>query len=779
MPISGIYDPFSPPPIPNEPIGSPKKTNNSIPPSHLKEQRAPPISLKKRQVITTDKELEHNLEALLKKYEIEIGDKIFRLERGSEPQEPPSAVPSHKRSKQINFLKNLFPEQILQNPYIKGRFNLGHIKIALGEALIRASDSGLKFLTIFYKGKIIEEAHGIMREIKSLYKNNQEMIPLEIREWETHLKKEGSLIQADYIKFGFKVVEKGTSLSHGILKFVPLTGFFERWSPSILTNLGNIGTILGFVLAGLELKETVHISNSYTAWVDKFKIWREKTGLGGVIKSLKKGEGLTRPVSVRDFIKSISRSDKTYTQHEFHTLIKETNGIEQIRLVLKKIDVHLDASIHTKEQFLALMDKHPDFRNKVVDQYILYQEITHTLNHIIETSQSLVEKREALAEKKALQLSPEFEKLKPELFKLNRTRFEIAFENLFEDLANPKVDVKRIRTLLLDKGLALQGETKKEIHDHLMKIKDNPLEYSLMYKKWFSVQSKSDLFKPYIDFQETLEITTKNALKEIVSQKHTLEGKFNKFKLTISSTLFALVTATLIVTAVVGILALVSNPFGAAALLLIALTVAVNVFNWGSMAAGYYMSKKYRPSGIVFFEALSLKYKETYAQIKQYQLLSKQKKLVEMAKLISQMIPESRNKEYPKALKDYKQLELELKHSFTEAEKWNQKIISIENKLADRAWGDFIKVAGLPSSKEDLQLFDTLQAFQEAFNKSNFSLFDKNTKQFFEEQLGINLDRMQVEMKKNPDALTYALKHFINLDETRFHHFIKHQELYK
>lgn len=725
--------------------------------------------------LSAGQDVEQELQTLLSKYEIEIGNTIFKLEKESQSLMPKSheGPPSSKRHKQIKFLKTVLPEHILQNPAIKGRFDEGFVQIGLGDALIRASDSGLKCLALIYKSKILSQANQILQKVKSLYKNNKDLIPPEIREWEINLREEEKNLKIDFIKFGFKTAERGSSTAYNLLQFVPLTGIIKPQSAAAISNVSGAVSILGFVLAAINLKESVSASKTFNAWVEKFRVWQGATELHGAIQQLPKGEKPYRPLSVSKILRNISGPSKTF-QAQFKKMIAEAAGIEQIRSVLYEIDVHLDPSINTKQQFLTLMEHHPSLKRKIMSQYIGYREAIAKLDKIIATSKNLIEKREAIAEKKVLLLKPKFEEKKTELLKMNRSRFDKAFDQLLTNTSNPNIELKRIRSQLRELGLEINADNKDDIKARLISMKNNPQDLNNNYSKWFSIQSKETLLRPYVDHQETLEITTKNALKGIVNRKHEIEGLFVKFKLVAAKLLFAFVTLSLIS----GAIALALTPAGPVVYFTMAITIGLYASGFGSMAIGYRMSKKYRSSGAGLFESLSLKFQSLYASIKEYQLLSKQRKLVEMAKNISQLVPQSRSKEYQQSIKNYKKAEEELLENFQQVEEWQRKVKTLENKLADRAWDDFVKHAQL-SSKKDPTEFDTIRALKEALEKCDFSLFSPETTHFFEEQLGIDLTKMKKEMQKDPDALTRGLKHFINLDETRMNYFIKHQQAHQ
>ena len=144
------------------------------------------------------------------------------------------------------------------------------------------------------------------------------------------------------------------------------------------------------------------------------------------------------------------------------------------------------------------------------------------MNHVIQTSKDLLTKRQGIAEKKLLFLKPHFQTLKPKIQELKQASFK----------------------------------------------QNNPAASKKQFQTWFRKQSQDDLLRFYIDHQETIENTTKNALKEMVSKKFEIETRFINFKLTRSSLAFSLATISLTVGCTLAVIGLLTSPVGGAGLIL-------------------------------------------------------------------------------------------------------------------------------------------------------------------------------------------------------------------
>lgn len=358
------------------------------------------------------------------------------------------------------------------------------------------------------------------------------------------------------------------------------------------------------------------------------------------------------------------------------------------------------------------------------EQIIKTADSVDVLDQIIQAAPDLLIKRQAVARKKVLLLLPQFEALKPKIQETNRSIFE-------------KSDNR-------------EGG----------------------FQVWFDSQPREVMLAAYVDHQETLEITTKNALREVILQKHQLEEKFVKFNLVHSGTTMGLSAVCLGLSAGLAILGLCTIEFGGAGALLLALSIVPL-----AVALGFYIAQK-----LLSFSVKSKMTKALFTGLNTKILMNqlargvsnwwhnhKHEHLKEVAKILHSLhisTPEEKRGDpnYQKALLNYEKAKVEFEQSKVSLESWSAKLKELEKIQLENGWQDFVKHAAL-IREESPEAFDSLRAFHLALKECNLELLNDETKYLLETQLGMDLDKLQRQISQDPEAIQTALQQFAAKNE--------------
>lgn len=232
-----------------------------------------------------------------------------------------------------------------------------------------------------------------------------------------------------------------------------------------------------------------------------------------------------------------------------------------------------------------------------------------------------------------------------------------------------------------------------------------------IFTKWVnSKESHIPLLKAYIDHQETLSITSKGAIKQMVDTKHKLEGEFFRFKVLESKALFTSLVVSIALSAVFTILA-ATAVFTAPAALLLAISLSGTGLGFGLMIAGYVLLQKRKPS---LFKAsfagtfTKLKVAKLMHYVRDYQqnarLIKRDKQMEIIDTFIKARSIENNSdplenvpseEEYEKALQLYAESKREFEQYEQKAKYWNKKINKFQERLTAGSWDDFSTYAKL------------------------------------------------------------------------------------
>ena len=128
-----------------------------------------------------------------------------------------------------------------------------------------------------------------------------------------------------------------------------------------------------------------------------------------------------------------------------------------------------------------------------------------------------------------------------------------------------------------------------------MEAKIHQLETEFLQKNWIDNQSQDIVLSTYVDYHSVLDPTLKNSIAQMVSKKHKVEESFLKMKKIFTGTRFTAATIIAGIALALTIIALVSNPIGAAALVITLLTVASALLTAGLYAASYHQAYGQKP----------------------------------------------------------------------------------------------------------------------------------------------------------------------------------------
>ena len=463
-------------------------------------------------------------------------------------------------------------------------------------------------------------------------------------------------------------------------------------------------------------------------------------------------------------------------------------------LELKKTTKEATAFNQWKEDFLTWKNAHAAEWSK-----------------IIKSIESLRDKREKIMKEKLDLLRPQFEKIKGKIEELKEGAFIREMQGiLWGHLQDPNCTPERIKEIVKNWGFdgssaapksaallhaldafensneAMPPVQKEAFIEAFSQWMNDPAEMTEQFQRWFQEQAaekRDDLLTFYALHQEIIELTTKNALKQMVEKKHEIESRFIHFKQASSWIEFSVSALILAVTAALAILALLSFPFGGAAVLLIALSVASSVISFGLFGAGYIQAFVEKPH---VTRLLSLRYKAKLlwtrlgASITQYSQQTKEKKLLEVAKALHQLhlklqSADHNKQDYEKALQSYKMAKQAYEKSQEKAANWAARLKRLENTVQEKSWEDFVKQASLQINDET-SAFDTLRAFQEALNACDLNLLSEETKNLLKIQLGLDLKALQEKMQNDPNAIRETLQEFFVLDAENLVEFITRQQ---
>ncbi|MFI0435440.1 MAG: hypothetical protein ACH350_06925 [Parachlamydiaceae bacterium] len=726
----------------------------------------------------------------------------------------------------VDFLKNILPNPALNK--ILSTKNLQLKKISdLTTNLLACLDIGARGAALLCKINILNQSKELLQECKEhlLNKKNETDDPIKkegdqtsetsianiqkiITEWESQIAAEERGLSNEKADYLLTVSFSGIEFISDALLYIPnemiCRGFsFSKVLPWFLSGVEFIGQ-------ALQLKSVREEGRVLKKWKESYQKWLGEHRPEIVISDNKDMN--------RDIVSSEDLPLHSHQQHQ-DMLFKgiETKGFYYIQKKLKECGVKLPPSLASNESLALYLREHP----KIVKKYTIFQRRLETLNIAIMTSRNLLTKRKSIVEKKVLLFESNFETIKTQIEKKQKETLIKEIKQLFNHITqDPTYQIIDIENVLMKweffnspispKNVSLLSaftelkqskieniEKNDPIDSHqnnflkqLIEWSNDPASVDHQFEVWFKRQNKKNLIRDYIDHQETIEHTIKNSLKQMVEKKHELETHCLKFKSTTTHLHFTASTVSLTASIIFAILGLLTIPFGGAGLILLALSVGSIALSIGLFVAGSLHARKYKAQTtalMTFFFRFKMAWANLRHSIAHYSHQAKEKKQVETAKILYELYQshllntntitgtKSKKEKYRKALTDFHRAKLDLEQSQKKVEGWAKKMRKLESRLNNEEWKDFSQYASLPMS-EDSSDFDTLEAFQSAFESCDLRLLNKETKQLLEVQLGVDLDHLQAQIQKDPQEIKKSLQEFFALSDAKLIYFIRHQQ---
>ncbi len=713
----------------------------------------------------------------------------------------------------LEFLEHVLPHKLLENlPSSSQLEGMGRI-LALSGAFLTALDSGTKGLALLCRSKILRRSEELLQEMQKIEASGDssqeqlETVRQLLKEWETNLFFEKESFAEEKTEFALNTASSILLILSTPLTYIPKEVILEHVKIAAEIGLSGIMSGLELAIGGWELYKSHKESKVFHQWIQAYQSWQKRH-----LPRFKLTEtGMQREETVSSSLVSLPLTQKAHEAALFK-FFNEAKDLSEIRNYLKDFNIKLDSSWQSKEEFLSHLETNFAYRFKLVWSYLHVQRSLEALDVVIHTSQDLLEKRRAISQKKILLLKPHFHTVEAKIKEMKKQLFIQDMQNvLWEQMRSSHGSPSLIKQQLQKWGFyhpqgnkqhqkVLQAlrqfesakspkatlEQKENLIKEFYQWMEHPTAMDEQFQAWYATQSQDTLLQFYVDHQETIENTTKNALKEMVQKKHAIESRFIQFKLNKSRIQFSIATIALVISVTLTILGLVSLPFGGAALILLGISLGSSLISLGFLGAGFYQAYREKPNAT---KTLSPRFqlKMTWAKlrtaIETYAHQSKEKKLLEVAKVLYklQMLKktnEQNEKDYQKALADY----VKAKEAFTESQKkmnkWSKRLKKLEDHLAKKSWQDFARQAALQINSKPAA-FDSLQAFQKAFEACDFRLLNEETKHLLEVQLGLDLEHLQAQVNKDPESIKDTLREFFVLGDTELVSFIKKAHLKK
>lgn len=284
-------------------------------------------------------------------------------------------------------------------------------------------------------------------------------------------------------------------------------------------------------------------------------------------------------------------------------------------------------------------------------------------------------------------------------------------------------------------------------------------------QNWIKHQSLDQVLSMYVEHQAVLNTTIKQSLGEMVQKKHQIEKSFMKMKHLKAGLQFSASTILFSAALALGIIALVTNPVGAAVLILASLSVASSLLTMALISATYYQSHTQKPN----VTAASLKgaYVQLYYYYTRAALASLKEKIGEY---VSATIQEVSQQIFSKKPMIDKRVE-------TESQSWSKQADTLYQELEALTWKDFASKADLKVAEPIGTSFDTLETLQQLLTHCDLEQLSTETKTLLEKYLGINVASLQNDIQKDPLSVKQMLRSFFNMYSDAFAKFVGQQNL--
>lgn len=688
----------------------------------------------------------------------------------------------------VKFLEKVLPTSLLENQALELNLTIFSSVTIITNIFLKALELETKGLAVICKARILNHSRKLLNQLKKELENKikefekappseeassskkvLEDIQKQLKEWELNLDQEDKKITIEKIEVGLVLPATLFGISSIVLQHLPVEhgGFAGK----IGTFFGWVASIFAVALYSLKLVGDVKKFNKMGQWSEAFHKWQ----------------------IANHHIPNVTEEQFA----AFRQLIDQSNTIEEVRANLQPFAITLDPEISSKEELIARFEEDPSYQDKLFSAFMQAQRTFDAAASAVQKSEDLLEKRKAVAQQKMDQLASKFETLEPQIKQIKREQFDEFLNNIQQQITNPEYSPQFIRERLEKWGFTgypsaeaamqfkeiLSDDERNEIFTNFVDWKNNSDAANAHFEAWYKAQTKESLLHSYIDHQETLELITKNTLREIIAKKHAMEFRFFDFQMTASAASFTAALILLAISGALAILGLITTPAAGVGAILIGASVGSAVVGVGMGMAGFIRSYREKPAAFManlnIFNRLHGKiiYARLQTAVRSYFSHAKQKKLAEIAKVLYALRVAKKNEndpDYAKALKAYKEAKLDFEKSQEKIAEWSSRMQKLHERYAEIQWKDLARQAGLQVNK-DPEAFDSLQRLNEALQQCDLSLLSEETKSLLAVQLGINLKALDHQMKSDPEAFKKLLQSFVALEESWLIHFIEIQ----
>ena len=351
------------------------------------------------------------------------------------------------------------------------------------------------------------------------------------------------------------------------------------------------------------------------------------------------------------------------------------------------------------------------------------------------------------------------------------------------------IAAKKISTILFDYE-NYESKIKARAQIYYDSI-ENKKEGFPLFQGWFNAQPKENLVKIYVDHQSVIEQSVKDSLKFVVETKHHIEKGFSKLNLISAglATTMALVSLALTTVLIAGV---VTAPLGIGLLVLIS-SVGPSALFLGivftDIAYNLY-KKRLTTKSITYPPRIAIA--EIMVAFRQYRLQSKQKKMMVIAHQIKNLNEATQTSQTTASTKKtanalaqkgvaYQSIKEAMNNQEEKLRNWKKRLVKLEKEYSRRGWEDFINQTPFTTSTykkgQKTVEFNALQALNAALIETDFSLLNAETKLLLRRALGVDLEKLQQEIEKDPEVISFAIQQYTALSKEGLVNFIQKQQV--
>lgn len=564
-----------------------------------------------------------------------------------------------------------------------------------------------------------------------------------LRQLEGVIHHERQVLSSQMVEQGFRGVKNGLSIATFILAKLPSLNFYTHLEILFkgLAGLVSVG-LAGFLFYHASKDDKTHIE-----WAQDFQAWQKN-------HAINQPEPLTNKQETARSAEQIQELEETR-----HQLIAKRSQRQQEHLVrAKRLTKRV---LHDDKLLTKLKERVKSFQRASLQEY---------LNQVNWSTVSLLDLKSQLEAKMEIHLEEE-----------QVIRLYQAY-----------TDLERLKQPATPLSPEEQQEALSEVKTRIVAHLDDYL------KPWIELQPLAALVEHDVDHHAILNPVIKESLTQMIHKKQEIEGSLLKFKFFQHGIQFSAATVFTGITLTLAIIALATNPVGAAGLILLGVSIASFVITSALVSASFYYAYRKKPRitaanmkgayGVLAYYQLRSKLAHLREKIENYLKSVWQHKRDQIAQLIHRrpLLAHEEQMTAITALDDVsvQSIQQNFQENVSRAKKWEDKAFVLQKALEEAKWADFAEKAELihtPQEEEHHPDFlekgplDTLETFNELLNQCDLSLLSTDVQELIEKQLGIPLAILQTEIEQNSFAVKKLLRNFFNLDDSAFINFIGRQ----